>query len=58
MFDALDAGDVEAALNRYTGPLLTQSVSPAVARLRTQLSATLREAVSWILEQKAARPGP
>ncbi|WP_179965245.1 helix-turn-helix domain-containing protein [Mycolicibacterium psychrotolerans] len=45
VFDALDAGDVEAALNRYTGPLLTQSVSPAVARLRTQLSATLREAV-------------
>jgi len=45
VFDALDAGDVEGALNRYTGPLLTQSMSPAVARLRTQLSATLREAV-------------
>ncbi len=55
VFDALDAGDVEAALNRYTGPLLTQSVSPAVARLRTQLSATLREAV--LAECTQGRPG-
>ncbi len=28
VFDALDAGDVESALARYAGPLLTQSVSP------------------------------
>ncbi|VEG52062.1 putative GAF sensor protein [Mycolicibacterium aurum] len=45
VFEALDAGDVESALTRYAGPLLTQSVSPAIARLRTQLSATLRDAV-------------
>jgi len=45
VFGALDAGDVEAALTRYAGPLLAQSVSPAVARLRTQLSTTLRDAV-------------
>lgn len=45
VFAALDAGDVESALARYSGPLLTHSVSPAIARLRTQLSATLREAV-------------
>jgi len=45
VFDALDAGDVATALDRYSGPLLRQSVSPAVARLRTALSTTLREAV-------------
>ncbi len=45
VFDALDAGDVESALARYPGPLLAHSVSPAIGRLRTQLSATLREAV-------------
>jgi transcriptional regulator of acetoin/glycerol metabolism len=45
IFDALDAGDVESALVRYQGPLLPQSVSPAIARLRTQLSASLRGAV-------------
>ncbi|MGB3486455.1 MAG: transcriptional regulator [Mycobacterium sp.] len=45
IFDALDAGDVESALVRYQGPLLPHSVSPAIARLRTQLSASLRAAV-------------
>jgi hypothetical protein len=45
VFEALDAGDVQSALMRYAGPLLTQSVSPAIARLRTQLSTTLRAAV-------------
>ncbi|MGE2730003.1 GAF domain-containing protein [Mycolicibacterium vaccae] len=45
VFDALDAGDVESALTRYAGQLLVQSVSPAIARLRTQLSTTLRDAV-------------
>ena len=54
VFDALDAGDVESALARYQGPLLPQSVSPAIGRLRTQLSATLRAAV---LAQSADRPG-
>ena len=54
VFDALDIGDVDAALARYQGPLLPQSVSPAIARLRTQLSATLRAAV---LAQSAERPG-
>lgn len=45
VFDALDTGDVESALARYPGPLLPQSVSPAIGRLRTQLSTTLRGAV-------------
>jgi hypothetical protein len=45
VFDALAAGDVGGALSSYTGELLPQSVSPAIARLRTQLSATLRGAV-------------
>lgn len=54
VFDALDGGDVEAALTRYPGPLLTQSVSPAIARLRTQLSATLRGAV--FAESSQGRP--
>ncbi len=44
-FAALDAGDVETALSQYRGPLLPQSVSPAIARLRTELSASLRGAV-------------
>lgn len=45
VFDALHRGDVAAALSAYTGALLPQSVSPAIARLRTELTATLREAV-------------
>lgn len=45
VFDALANGDVAAALSHYPGPLLRQSVSPAVARLRTELSAGLRGAV-------------
>lgn len=45
VFDALSAGDVASALDRYAGPLLRQSVSPAVARLRTELSTSLRSAV-------------
>jgi hypothetical protein len=53
VFDALDAGDVESALARYHGPLLPQSVSPAIARLRTQLSATLRAAA---LAESSRRP--
>lgn len=53
VFGALDAGDVDAALSRYQGELLPQSVSPAIARLRTQLSATLRAAV---LAESARRP--
>ena len=44
-FAALDAGDVDTALSHYHGPLLPQSVSPAVGRLRTQLSMSLRGAV-------------
>ena len=45
VFDALETGDVETALSHYAGPLLPQSVSPAIARLRTELSAGLRGAV-------------
>ncbi|NTY59223.1 helix-turn-helix domain-containing protein [Mycolicibacterium sphagni] len=43
--EALDAGNVTAALDRYPGPLLPQSISPAVGRLRTELTMTLRAAV-------------
>lgn len=43
--EALDTGDVMAALDRYPGPLLPQSISPAVGRLRTELTMTLRAAV-------------
>jgi hypothetical protein len=45
VFDALDLGNVETALAAYHGPLLPQSVSPSIARLRTQLSASMRGAV-------------
>lgn len=45
VFDALGRGDVDAALAGYAGELLPQSVSPAIARLRTQLSTALRSAV-------------
>ena len=54
VFDALGSGDVESALARYQGQLLPQSVSPAIARLRTQLSVTLRAAV---LAESTNRPG-
>jgi GAF domain len=45
VFDALANGDVETALAHYTAPLLAQSVSPAIARLRIELSASIRGAV-------------
>ncbi|HVQ50220.1 MAG TPA: GAF domain-containing protein [Mycobacterium sp.] len=45
VFDALQAGDVDSALSRYTGELLPQSVSPGIARLRRELSACVRGAV-------------
>jgi hypothetical protein len=45
VFDTIEAGDVESALAQYSGPLLRQSVSPAIARLRTELSSSLRGAV-------------
>ena len=38
VFDALAAGDVASALDGYRGQLLSQSVSPAIARLRTELA--------------------
>jgi hypothetical protein len=44
-FDALEAGDVHAAVDRYTGALLPQSASPSIARLRTELSTSVRSAV-------------
>ncbi|MEU0495402.1 transcriptional regulator [Mycobacterium sp. NPDC006124] len=45
VFDELRSGRVAAALDVYTGALLPQSMSPAVARLRTELSTSLRTAV-------------
>jgi hypothetical protein len=45
VFDALTAGDVAAALDGYGGPLLSQSVSPSIGRLRTELRTSLRGAV-------------
>jgi hypothetical protein len=45
VYAALEAGDVAGALSHYPGPLLPQSMSPAIGRLRTELSTTLRGAV-------------
>jgi len=45
VFAALSAGDVASALEQYGGPLLPQSASPAIARLRTELATSLRSAV-------------
>jgi hypothetical protein len=43
--DALHAGDVDRVLTGYRGQLLPQSVSPGIARLRRELSASVRGAV-------------
>ena len=45
VFDALQRGDVDYAITRYAGALLPLSVSPAIARLRTELTTSLRAAV-------------
>ncbi len=45
VFDALAADDIDGALRGYAGPLLPQSVSPAIARLRTELATSVRGAV-------------
>lgn len=45
VLDALDAGEVATALANYGGALLPRSMSPAIARLRAGLSATMRAAV-------------
>ncbi|MEU0498499.1 transcriptional regulator [Mycobacterium sp. NPDC006124] len=45
VFAALAGGDVAAALDAYGGPLLAKSASPAVGRLRTEISTSLRGAV-------------
>ncbi|MDT5073633.1 MAG: hypothetical protein QOH82_2953 [Mycobacterium sp.] len=45
VFEALSAGDVASALDGYAGPLLSQSVSPSIGRLRTELGTSLRGAV-------------
>jgi hypothetical protein len=45
VYDALEARDVNRAIASYVGTLLPHSVSPAIGRLRTELSASLRAAV-------------
>jgi hypothetical protein len=45
VFDGLRDGAVESALSNYPGALLPQSMSPAIARLRAELSASMRGAV-------------
>jgi hypothetical protein len=45
VFEALQRGDVDSAMTHYAGALLPQSVSPAIARLRTELTTGLRAAV-------------
>lgn len=45
VFDELRSGQVGSALDHYRGALLPQSMSPAVARLRMELSTSLRTAV-------------
>lgn len=45
VLEALKTGDVAKALEHYGGALLPRSMSPAVARLRMELSSTVRGAV-------------
>lgn len=45
VLDALAAGEVASALASYGGALLPRSMSPAIARLRNELSATMRAEV-------------
>ena len=45
VFDSLRAGAVAVALENYAGALLPHSMSPAIARVRTELSASVRAAV-------------
>jgi hypothetical protein len=45
VFGALQCGDVASAVSRYAGELLPHSVSPAIGRLRAELSTSLRAAV-------------
>ena len=45
VFEALQRGDVDSAMTQYGGALLPQSVSPAISRLRTELTTGLRAAV-------------
>lgn len=45
VYEAIADGNPAAALDAYTGPILPQSASPAVARMRTELAITLRQAV-------------
>ncbi|WP_426593598.1 transcriptional regulator [Cellulomonas sp. McL0617] len=43
--ELLAAGDIEAALSSYPGPVLPRSVAPGIERARDELSAELRAAV-------------
>lgn len=45
VFAGLNRGDTGAALSGYRGALLPRSVSPAIARLRTELTEAVRSAV-------------
>lgn len=45
VYEAVEAGELGTALDRYGGPILPQSVSPAVGRMRMELMMTLRQAV-------------
>lgn len=45
VLDTLDSGDVSAALDLYTGPLLPNSTAPGVTRLRVESSSTVHAAV-------------
>ncbi|MEU9808280.1 transcriptional regulator [Mycobacterium sp. NPDC050853] len=44
-FAALRAGDIARAMDSYSGQLLPRSAAPAIARLRLELSTSLRGAV-------------
>lgn len=45
VFSALRAGDIATAMDHYSGELLPRSAAPAIARLRLELSTSLRGAV-------------
>lgn len=45
VYEAIETDSLATALDAYSGPILPQSASPAVARLRMELAMTLRQAV-------------
>lgn len=43
--DAVDRGDLDAALDAYAGPVLARSEAPGIAEIRAEVSGALRQAM-------------